>query len=215
MNTKIHSIFSDFGMVIGLFDHMKTCKKLTGFSTLSAEEIYSLVFKTSGVERRFNEGRLTFVQFHEEVVILIGADKNNLTPDIFFDIWGDIFEENPVIITLLEKLSPEIKLFILSNTNSVHWKFMEKLPAIKKFFPDDNQRVLSFQVGEQKPSEKIFAEAIRRSGNNPEESIFIDDIGEYVSAARTFGINAIQYDCRTDSIKKLKRELEQYGVFGK
>ncbi len=51
-------------------------------------------------------------------------------------------------------------------------------------------------VGASKPSFKIFHAAIDASGVPAERSLYIDDIREYVLAARRIGLNAIQFRSR-------------------
>lgn len=206
---KIRCVIFDFGRVIGNFNRMITCNKLTGFSDYSADEIYQRIFK-NGLEKQFDEG-LDFQLFHNAVKKVIEA-KETLTIEKFAEIWGDIFSENDGIQKVLEKIKPNIKILLLSNTNQVHWIYISKIPAIKKFFGDGHNLILSFELGFRKPDERIFLEGVKKSGCEPEEIIYIDDVPEYIEAARNLGISGILYNCQNDSIEKLRQELSKFGV---
>ncbi|MDO8492732.1 MAG: HAD-IA family hydrolase [bacterium] len=206
---QIKCIIFDFGRVIGNFDHMITCSKLSGFSVHSADEIYRLIFK-SGLEKQYDEG-LDFKTFYDRVREAIGANQK-LTIEMFAEMWGDIFSENDGIQKVLEKINPDIKILLLSNTNQVHWIYISKIPAIEKFFGDRRRLILSFELGFRKPDKRIFKEGVRKSECKPDEIIYVDDVPEYIEAVRNLGINGILYNCQTDPIEKLQNELSQFGV---
>ena len=57
--------------------------------------------------------------------------------------------------------------------------------------------VYSFDVGAQKPSEKMFREFERRHGT---PCIYFDDRADNIEAARKFGWNAVQFKSSADFI---------------
>jgi putative hydrolase of the HAD superfamily len=73
-----------------------------------------------------------------------------------------------------------------------------------KFLEDFDAWVFSFDVGESKPSEKIFRELIKRSGVAPQEIVFADDHEENVTAARKLGITAFVYEGFDKFIDRLR-----------
>lgn len=199
-------IIFDFGGVIGDFNHMKSCQRLAEFSVFAAEKIYELIFK-SGLEKRYDEG-LPWNEFLVEVKRVTRA--TGLTSKTFQEIWGDIFSPNPGIDEVLESVNKKMKILLLSNTNEMHWRYIARLPAIKKYFSNPEQLILSFKVGVRKPDQKIFLEGIKRSGYQPNEILYVDDIAEYVDAFRKLGGNGIVYDCRVDTPEKLQNEMKKY-----
>ena len=64
----------------------------------------------------------------------------------------------------------------------------------------------SFQVGELKPNESIYLDAIQRAGCLPEECFYTDDIEAYVLKGRDLGLNAEIYTS-TDLTRAALREL--------
>lgn len=87
------------------------------------------------------------------------------------------------------------RVFLLSNTNSIHWDY-----CVEQLFPYKNYGVadyferifLSQEMHLQKPDAEIFNEVLRQTGIRAEDSIFIDDLPENCEAARGVGIQAFQ-----------------------
>lgn len=207
----LESIIFDFGRVIANFDHMKICSRLADFSELSPQEIYDLIFKSSGLEKLYDEGKITSKEFYNLVTKIVRANEK-LTFELFEKIWGDIFSENLGIEKVLQSVKPDVKIMLLSNTNEIHWRYMSQLSVIKKYFYDDRNLILSFRLGFRKPDKKIFIEGIKKSGCNPEEIVYVDDIPEYVITAIELGMNGITYDCSTESPEKLQFALSKFGI---
>lgn len=202
---KYKCVIFDFGRVLGNFDHMITCNKLAKYSSFESKEIYEKIFK-SGIEKEFDEGD-SFENFYQKVKKSIEASEQ-LTQEKFGVIWGDIFSENKDIEKVLEKLNKkQIPIFILSNTNSVHWKYIKKIPVIKKYFSNPNQLILSFEIGKRKPDLKIFIEGIKRTGYKPQEIVYIDDVEEYINTFIELGGKGIIYNCQTDSTQEIQEKI--------
>ncbi len=206
---KIKCIIFDFGNVLGEFDHMITCCKLADFSKFSPKEIHEKIFK-SGLEKEFDEGKIGSSNFHKKVCEAILCSKLKYLD--FFEIWGNIFSENKDIERILERIKPEIKILLLSNTNQTHWSYISQMPQIKKYFSSEDNQILSFRIGARKPDEKIFIETLKRCNCKPEEIIYIDDIPEYVEIFKKLGGNGIIYNCQINSPEKLEKELKKFGV---
>ncbi len=68
--------------------------------------------------------------------------------------------------------------------------------------------MLSHEVKAAKPEAKIYQEAIVRAQCDPEECFFTDDLAVNVEAARTHGMDAVQFF----SAEQLERELQARGL---
>ncbi|MCD6528308.1 HAD-IA family hydrolase [bacterium] len=207
---KIKAIIFDFGNVLANFDHMITCRKLAGFSPFSPEEIYQCIFKTK-LEEEYDKGLVDSLTFYQQVKEKIQANSK-LTWEVFKKIWGDIFSENSGIEKVLERIKPELKLFLLSNTNEIHWKYISQMPVIKHFFPDEKQLILSFKLGFRKPDIRIYKAAIKKADCPAEEIIYIDDITKYIQTAKKLGINGILYNCQKEPAAALLEKLKKFKV---
>ena len=207
---QIKAVVFDFGKVLANFDHMATCEELAAFSPYDPEEIYQRIFK-EGLEKSYDEGKITSREFYAAVTKTITADER-LDFETFTRVWGDIFTESKDIENVLGALSSSIRLILLSNTNEIHWEYIKELPVVRKFFGDEHRVVLSFQNGCRKPDVKIYQEAIRRASCTPEDIVYIDDIPEYVNTFTCLGAGGIVYDCSKDPISKLRDGLMTFGI---
>lgn len=114
-------------------------------------------------------------------------------------IWGNIFAPNPAIVPIVEQLiAKRVPIGVLSNTNGIHWPYIMDLPVMQLLRSYGAPFTLSFDVGGYKPERIMYETALKRLGSAPEETLYLDDIEAYVSAAHAFGMQAEQYDCTKD-----------------
>jgi FMN phosphatase YigB (HAD superfamily) len=68
--------------------------------------------------------------------------------------------------------------------------------------------VLSYEVKAMKPRPEIYRAAVECAGCRPGECFYTDDIPAYVEAARSLGIDAVQFE----SAAQTERELAARGI---
>ncbi len=122
---------------------------------------------------------------------LSAALKLDITYPEFCDWWNGVFlPETLVSEALLEDLRSRHRLLALSNTNPIHFAMLkEAYPLLRHF----DGYVLSYEVGAAKPEAKIYREAIARAQCDPEECFFTDDLAVNIEAARSHGMDAVQF----------------------
>ena len=205
----IRAVLFDLGRVLARFDHMKTCRRLAARCGLGSEEVYARVFG-KGLDRPYDEGRVSSDQFRRAVAEEIGA--TDLGAGEFARTWGDIFTDNEGIEQLLEGVRPDVRLFVVSNTNEGHWPYIERLPVMRRFFGDPARLIRSYLVGARKPDERIYQEAIRRAGVEPGAIVHVDDIEANAGAFARLGGHAIVYNCEQEPLAVLAQRLASLGV---
>ena len=109
----------------------------------------------------------------------------------FGNIWNPIFRDDPevneIILYLKEKGYP---LFLLSNTNELHFSYiMEQYPIVHSF----DEWLLSFEVGAKKPHKRIYDAIFEKMDIQPGEVFYVDDISRYVETAQQLGINGMVF----------------------
>lgn len=136
---------------------------------------------------------------HLSEYILHMRDKvpNLLTP----------IEENVRLIPKLKQKS--FKLYILSNFSE---KNFELVYSKYDFFKLFDGMVISSHVKLAKPQKEIYLELIRRYSLKPEESIFVDDKLENVSAARSLGFKTVHLENHVSLAEELQRVLKSCGL---
>lgn len=190
------------GGVVLFFDHMLICKRLSILSDYSASEIYKIIF-TEGLEKRYDEGRISSNEFYEKIIELLKID---ILFDEFCEIWSDIFWENTKMWQFIRDLKRiKYKVYLLSNTNELHFQFVKnKFFIINEF----DEYILSYIIGYRKPHPKMFQVALEKSGLNVSNHIYIDDKEEFAKAAQSIGMIGINFI----SINQLKNEFQQNGI---
>ena len=148
--------------------------------------------------KNLEKGKLT----EDEFLNMIKSHLNSIIDKITIaKIFSEIFWENSELTKLLPELRKNYKLFLLSNTNIIHRKFgWDHYNFLKNF----DKLFLSYEVGFAKPEEEIYQLVIHSIDLNPSEVLYIDDIEEYVNAAKNLGWNAVQFKSNEKLIEDLK-----------
>ena len=198
---KIRAIFFDLGNVLVRFDASIAARKLAKAIGMTIPDIWRWAL-SSDLEKAYTKGRVSSHEFYREIKRRF---PNRLTFRQFSNIWNNIFSENKGMERLISALAKHYPLYLISNTNELHFNYIKrKFPILRHFqkcFP-------SHEVGHRKPEAAIFKHALRSARKKSAESIFIDDIAEFVRAARKVGMRAIQFK----SPKRLGKELRRLGI---
>jgi FMN phosphatase YigB (HAD superfamily) len=199
----ITAITFDLGNVLVRVDHLRFCRRLAALTALSAEEVYARVFE-SGLEPGYDTGRLTSREFYQRVTDHFGV---TFPYSQFRDIWCDLFDPMEGMAALVQHLAPLFPLFLLSNTNCLHFDYIQaRFGGILQPF---QAFVLSYQIGSRKPEPAIYQALIRQVGRPPEEILFLDDKVSFVEAAQDQGLTAWQFH----SPEELRRELARHRLW--
>lgn len=198
---KIRAILFDMGNVLLFFNAKISSQAFSEAVGLPEEKIWELFF-VSELERRYTKGEISSRDFYNQVSCHFMKKINYKT---FSRLWNDIFTENSEMDGLLKKLKKHYPLYLISNTNDLHFEYIKNNFAITKhfkgFFP-------SHEVGHRKPNPEMFQHVLKEIKLKPQETIFVDDIIEFVESARRLGIRAIQFTTR----ENLERDLRNMGV---
>ena len=190
MATEIQLIVCDFGGVICSFDYRIFCERLAQRVGRTSEAIHAQVFGDS-LQQEFERGRLSGLSYHRTVMTRLGADVPY--PE-FFTMYGDIFTEIQATCTLLERLHPLYPLYLLSDTNEIHFGYVLQTVGVLQHF---REFVVSYQLGLLKPDARIYGEVLRRSGLPAAACVFIDDRLDNVEGAVRAGMRAVRFESPT------------------
>lgn len=183
----------DLGNVILPFEHRQIAVKLHEKSVdkqaYTPQDLFDAMFDfENGMVNPYEEGLMSSVEFFSELKHRFQLEMNL---EDFKDIWNPIFRDDPevnrAILYLREKGYP---LFLLSNTNELHFSYIiEKYPIVHVL----DEWLLSFEVGAKKPKRRMFDAIFEKTDVKPSEVLYIDDIAHYVEAAQQLGINGIVF----------------------
>ncbi|MFW9877351.1 MAG: HAD family hydrolase [Candidatus Thorarchaeota archaeon] len=124
----------------------------------------------------------------------------------FFNHWKEILIPISKNVSLLKELkSNGYKLYVLSNYIIEAFEYVKERYDIFSLF---DGLAISGKLNIIKPEQEIFQYLLQNYNLNPEDSIFIDDIEQFISEARKLKIKTIHYLPNTD----LQIELRKLGV---
>jgi HAD superfamily hydrolase (TIGR01509 family) len=201
-NRKYSAIVFDLGNVLIPFDFKKALIKLDQVENGLGDR-FNNFFKTNyHLHREFEKGKISEQDF---IIRMLEIVDNKIDESTFCKYYADIFSLNEDVISLLPVLKKNYKLFLLSNTDSIHKKYgWEKYEFLKYF----DKLILSFEVGSVKPEEKIYRAVEEASGFSSSEHLFIDDIQDYVDGAKNIGWDAVQFV----NYQKLLNDLKERNI---
>ena len=184
----IKNIFFDLG---GVLINLNRERCLIEFQQLGIENIEEHIghsFK-SGLFLHLEEGTITPEEFRNEVRKM--TDKQ-LSDDEIDRAWNAFLLNIPLSkLELLLELRKNYRVFMLSNTNEIHFDYMKSHDfsakaglSINDYF---EKCYLSHELHLSKPDKAIFEAVVKDSGVLPHESLFLDDNRQNLETAQSFG----------------------------
>ncbi len=201
ISNGVKVIIFDLGNVILKFDMHLVSGEIAKRFSLDEARVYEFFFDSplTGIH---DEGKIDAREFHRQAM---AAHNIDMDFNEFRKIWNRIFTENTEVTSLIPALSRKYRIFLMSNTNRMHFDYIKKQFGIIKRF---DRIFTSYEVGERKPHPRIYEEAIKAAGAEPSDIVFIDDREELAEGARRLGIRAIQFK----NITQLKEDLIKNGI---
>ncbi len=185
-NSGIRAIFFDLGNVLVRLNSAKFAEGMQSLTGLGMEDLRPVF--ADGLVLDYECGRMEDEEF---LAGLSGRLGLTITRDDFRDVWSCMFCEIPLVSDeLLKELAREHPLWVISNTNRMHFEFILKRYEFLKHFQGWS---LSFEVGSAKPDPAIFEHALSKMQISAPEALFIDDQLINVEAARRLEMNAIHF----------------------
>lgn len=185
----LRAVIFDIGRVLVKVDVPRAIEGLSQGIAMSPAELWSAIEKDPRWHD-WQEGRISPHDWHLHVTKRLDSPLNFTE---FRDAWNRSLDPVPLQTDdLFQTLSRKHKLALLSNTDPIHVAHLESTFGFFKFFPAPT-RIYSFSVRASKPSPLIFQAALKAVNTPAAQAVFIDDILEFVLAARSLGLHGIQY----------------------
>lgn len=207
---KIKNIIFDWGGVLIDLD-MKGCIK--AFEEIGIHDFYQLITgaEETGIFKTYELGNCTTSEFHEAVRNLANRP---LTDEDIDHVWNAMVKSVPEEkLQLLAELKEQYAVYLLSNTNELHWEYAsDKVFQYKGMKREDffKETFLSFRMHLAKPDTEIFRTALQEANLNPGETLFIDDSPINCEAASAVQLQTLHYIPGTDLRTVLSKKLCKY-----
>jgi putative hydrolase of the HAD superfamily len=206
MEKIIQAVLFDFGNVLGTFSHHVVCQRLAEYiEGGEPEQLQKMLF--SG---------LTPAHFYELLQKDFGL-SSACDFDEFAHLWGAIFTPAPrQVLEIIAAIPPEIFCGIASNTEALHWPYIETLETVQYIKSRPNSRVFkSYEIGFEKPDPAFFQHILQEIGCLSAAVLFIDDLPKNALAFRQLGGAAEVFNCETDDPSVLEIMLQKYAILTK
>jgi putative hydrolase of the HAD superfamily len=199
--SEIKAVVFDLGNVLVNYDVEKAARRFSAASGLSTREIWKRFF-LSKFEQAYTRGEISTREFHRIACKTLGVF---IPLSTFRRYWNDIFWENPGMEKLLVRIKEHYPLYLISNTNALHYTYIRKHFKLLGHF---RRRFPSHEVGARKPDLKIYRRVLKMIKLKPQETVFIDDMKSFIAGARKAGMRAIRFKGRA----RLVRDLRRLGI---
>jgi glucose-1-phosphatase len=199
VNAKV--VFFDLKNVLLYFDRKKMHEQIADYCQMDKEDVTNFLLKAN-LGEKYEKGEIDSRTLFHYLPEKIRGTKG--FPG-WFDALSSVFEANNELTPLIKTLHKNgIKIFIFSNICEAHFSYAyTHFPTIHLF----DGFILSYEVNNRKPEEKMFLLALEKASVKKEEAFFIEATEEYVSKAKSLGLDSEPYTTPC----QLKEQLEKRG----
>lgn len=193
MKESIKNIVFDLGDVIINIDVPRTAQSFATLSGREAAEVFRL-FEEGKLFRQFETGELDANGFRSYVRQLL---NNTTWTDAEVDkAWNSLLLDIPANrIELLQRLKKNYRLFLLSNTSSIHIEAVNQIlhvaSGVERLDDLFEKLFFSYEMGVMKPHTDIYERVLKEADIRADETLFLDDNADNIRAARALGIQTI------------------------
>jgi glucose-1-phosphatase len=186
--SNYNTIIFDFGGVILDIDPEQSRK---AFAELYGTDNLIKV-EQSGLLLEFEKGMISLTDMITEMEKITGKKNES---ELFKKAWcALLLEYKAPRIEWIKKLGTSHRLFMLSNTNELHYSFFSN--KLKHEYGVSFSELflkvyLSYEMHLLKPGLEIFKQVIEEQKLNPAKTLFIEDTEENVDAANQLGIQTL------------------------
>lgn len=172
----IKNILFDFG---GVFYDLDFSKTSSAFKSLGFDDFDNMFtqYQADALFQQLETGVISPEEFFTKVRALAPQPVTN---EQIRDAWNALLlGYRQTSLDYLAELKKEYNLYLLSNTNQIHYDYfthqlLEQTahPSLDSFF---TKAYYSQKLGLRKPDIEVFEHILKDAGINAEETLFIDD----------------------------------------
>ncbi len=189
------ALIFDLGGVILNIDYERTADAFRALGCSNFDELYSQAAQSQLFDR-FETGRISPMAFINKLLDLIPV---SVSANQVVHAWNAMILDFPVErLELIRELSRKKPVFLLSNTNEIHYEKVLRRFRETGFESTWNSLFthiyLSHELGMRKPDEEIFLHVCRENDLVPENTLFIDDTIRHIESARAVGLQTLHLE---------------------
>ena len=185
---KLNNIIFDLGGVLLDIDFSKVRQAFQEIGVSDFDLHYSQL-QASHLFQNLEMGKISEDDFYRAIKNQSSHQLRNEQIEI---AWNSILENFRIkSMQYLQKLNNDYRIFLLSNTNSIHLKQINKILQVQLGISELDsyfeKAYYSQKIGMRKPNYDVYQYVIKDAQLNPEETLFIDDAYINIDAAKNLG----------------------------
>jgi len=188
MHDIIKNIIFDLGGVIMNLDVPRTIKAFEKIGITDIVNDTGHHYKNP-VFYDFETGKISESEFVEE---LANMSANSVSDIQIREAWNAMILDIPrERIKFLLDIKKKYKIYLLSNTNSIHQeKFLREVNKANNFSFSElfEKAYYSHEIGIRKPNEEVFHFVLKDSKLNADKTLFVDDSLQNINSAQKTGL---------------------------
>jgi glucose-1-phosphatase len=203
--TRIKNLIFDLGGVVIDIDFALTHQAL---SNLYGQQGVSTTgsWMQQKFWQRYESGEWTAEEFRKYVYTTTGLTCSD---EDFDSAWNALLLELPAErVELLKRLRPKYRMFVLSNTNTIHIpaveQILEQSSGVKSLHDLFDTVYYSYEIGHVKPFAESYLHVLQANNLVPAETLFLDDNLDNILAAQKLGIQTIHVQAPNTILDYLK-----------
>ena len=189
---NIKAIIFDFGGVILNIDYNKTYKAFTNLGVKNFDEMYSQK-NANPLFHDLEEGKINEEEFYNAFK---RSTQLPLTDQQIKTAWNAmLMHYRKEALQTLSAIRHKYKLYLLSNTNIIHYKEFNKIfedqigsGSINDYF---DKAYYSHEIKNRKPDKEAYEYVLKDNNLSASETLFIDDSIQNIDAAKALGLQTI------------------------
>lgn len=186
------NVIFDYGGVFVDIHHQRT---IDAFNALSRDPEEKVLFGKNEQAELFGlyeTGKMSSESFMGELRRVLGAEHPS---ESIAAAWNAMLGgHNRKRSLYLKRLAKTKRVFMLSNINSLHERFLRRSlekEGMEDFYADFEKVYFSHAIGKRKPDREAFEHVLEENGLVPGLTAFLDDTEGHVEAARELGLRGI------------------------
>lgn len=189
---EITTIIFDFGGVLFDIDFKKSYKAFADIGVNDLEKMYSPKY-VSPLFQHLEEGKLNQEKFYDA---FRKETNSSLTDDQIKNAWNALLQSfRKEAFDKLKQLRSKYKLYLLSNTNIIHYDQFNKIykeeigeGSLDMYF---DAAYYSQIIGLRKPDKEAYEYVLKENYLDPSQTLFIDDTLQNIEGAKAVGLQTI------------------------
>ena len=186
--TELKNIIFDLGGVLINLDYKKTEDRFISLGYKNFRAMYSQ-YTADELFQKLETGKISDQDFYE---IAVKAHAGSVSAAEIQTAWNAmLLSWRKESLEFLEKISLKYRIFLLSNTNEIHFEAFHRSLKIEtgreSIDPLFTKAYWSHKIGLRKPDASVFEFVAKDVGILPEETLLIDDSENNIEKADELG----------------------------